>query len=277
MNAPVSTSRFAWLPVTPRGVAAFATASTGRLLLVQFFFALIAAAAFGWFLQVAWVPSIREAIKQLPAGTRIKSGVLEWPGNSPVLLAEGHFLAFAVDLEHAGEHVSTAQVQVEFGKRDWQVSALLGVLDLPSLVDTTYPTNRTLALDRAALEPWWGAREPFFIFWAAAGLVVYLMISWALLAVIYSVPSWLAGFFANRALDWRGSWRLAGAALMPGALLLSVALVLYGLRAFDLVKLGFAFGMHLVVGWLYVCVSPFFLPRNPAVPVAEKNPFEPGG
>lgn len=273
MNAPAPISKSAWLPVTPRGVAAFAAARTGRLLLVQFIVALIVAAASGWFLWVAWVPPIREAIKQLPSGSQIQGGSLEWPGRSPALLAEGHFLAFAVDLDHAGGNTSTAHVQVELGKHDWQVSSLLGVLDVPSLVNTAYPTQRIIALDRAEVEPWWGAREPFFILLAAAGLVVYLMISWALLAVIYSLPAWLVGFFANRAVDWRGSWRLAGAALMPGALLVAAAIVLYGGRAFDLVKLGFAFGMHFVVGWIYVFVSPLFLPRNPAVPPAEKNPF----
>jgi hypothetical protein len=274
MNAPASTSRSAWLPITPRGVAAFAGASLGRLLLVQLFFALIAATAFGWFLRTAWVPSIREAISQSPSGAQIQGGVLEWPGDSPAILAEGHFLAFSVDLEHSGERISTSHLQVEFGKRDWQVSSLLGVLDVPALVNTSYPATNVIALDRAELEPWWGAREPFFVFLAAAGLVIYLMISWALLATIYSLPAWLVGFFANRAVDWRGSWRLAGAALMPGALMASVVIVLYGLRAFDLVKFGFAFGLHVVVGWIYIFVSPLFLPRNPEVPVAEKNPFD---
>jgi len=273
MNAPAPTQKNAWLPITPRGVAAFAAAPTGRLLLVQFFFGLIAAAAFAWFLQVAWVPPIREAIKRLPAGAQIQGGVLEWPDTSPMLLAEGRFLAFAVDLDHAGVNASTAHVQVELGKRDWQVSSLFGVLDAPSLVHTTYPTNRVIALDRVEVEPWWGAREPFFIFLVAAGLVVYLMISWALLATIYSLPVWLVGFYANRTVDWRGSWRLAGAALMPGALMMAVAIVFYGLRTFDLVQLAFAFGMHLVTGWIYVLVSPLFLPRNPEVPPAEKNPF----
>ena len=273
MTAPIPTSKSAWLPITPRGVAAFAAARTGRLLLVQFFFALIVAAAFGWFLHVAWVPPIRAAIKQLPTGTRLQGGILEWPSNSPVLLAEGHFLAFAVGLDHAGGNGSTAQVQVEFGKRDWQLSSLLGVLDAPAWVNTTYPTNQMIALDRAELEPWWGAREPFVIVLAMAGVVVYLMISWALLAMIYSLAAWLVAFYANRAVDWRGSWRLAGAALMPGALMVAVAIVLYGLRAFDLLKFGLAFGMHLVVGWIYIFVSPLFLPRNPEVPPAEKNPF----
>jgi hypothetical protein len=62
---------------------------------------------------------------------------------------------------------------------------------------------------------------------------------------------------------------------MPGALMVAVATVLYGLRGLDLVKFVSAFGLHVVVGWIYILVSPLFLPRNPEVPVAEKNPFEP--
>ena len=99
------------------------------------------------------------------------------------------------------------------------------------------------------------------------------MMTWPLLALVYSLPAWLTAFYANRAVTWCGCWRLAGAALMPGALMVSVAIVLYGLRMFDLVKFGFAFALHLLVGWLYIFVSPLFLPRNPEVPPAEKNPF----
>ena len=60
---------------------------------------------------------------------------------------------------------------------------------------------------------------------------------------------------------------------MPGGLLLALALVLYDLRGFDLVQLSFAFGMHLVIGWIYLFVSPIFL--NRLQPRERKNPFVP--
>ena len=273
MNYSVLIPKSAWLPLTPRGVAAFASARFGRLLAVQFIVALLAAGAFGWFLHSAWAPTFRKAIDHLPDGAKIQDGLLEWPEGSPMLLAEGTFLAFAVDLDHAGSIASTAHLQVEFGRRDWQVRSLLGVLDVPSLLDTSYPQKKVITLTQSEAGPWWGAREPFLILLAMAGLVIYLMVSWPLLATLYTVPVWLAGFFSNRQISWGGSWRLAGAALMPGALLLSVSVVLYGLRVFDLVKLGFAFGMHLVVGVIYVFASPLFLPRNADVPPPAKNPF----
>ena len=99
------------------------------------------------------------------------------------------------------------------------------------------------------------------------------MLVWAVLASICFLPVWLLCFFANRDLNFRASWKLAGAALMPGALLLSFALVLYELGVFDLVQLCFAFGMHLVIGWIYLFVSPLFL--NRAFSAEKQNPFLP--
>ena len=57
-----------------------------------------------------------------------------------------------------------------------------------------------------------------------AGVVVFLMASWMVLATLYAGPVWLLGFFLNRDLDWRRSWRFCGAALLPGALLMLVAI-----------------------------------------------------
>jgi len=105
----------------------------------------------------------------------------------------------------------------------------------------------------------------------AIGTFFGLLVIWAVLATLYCLPVWLICFFANRDLNLLASWRLAGAALMPGCALLAVALVLYDLRAFDLVQLCFAFGMHLIVGWIYLFVSPLFL--NRALPTDKKNPF----
>ena len=273
MNIPALTPKSAWLPVTPRGVAAFALAKTSRLLFVQFVVALLASFAIGWFLHHAWAPSVREAIAKIPDDACIQSGALSWPTNSPVLLSEGHFLGIAVDLDHSGQMTPTSHLQIEFGRSGWQASSLLGVLDPPSWLKTTYPSDVRVALGRSELEPWWGAREPFLILIVMAGVVVWLMTTWTMLATLYMLPVWLMGFFTNRSLGWRGSWRLAGAALMPGALLLSAAIVLYGLRALDVMKLGVAFGIHLLLGWIYLFVGPLFLSRHPDAPATAPNPF----
>ena len=146
--------RFAWQPLTVRGVAAFASATLGRLLLVQFIVALLAAGTVVWFVQRAWFPTIGEAIRQLPPEGEIRSGRLDWRGPTPVCLAEGRFLALVVDLDHTGEARSPAQVQVEFGRADFKVYSLFGCLP------GAYPRSWAVAFNRTELGPWWGAWAP---------------------------------------------------------------------------------------------------------------------
>ena len=261
-------SPIAWEPLTPRGVAAFARARLGRLLLVQFVIAVLAAIAMDWYLAFDCFPTVNIAIKQLPDQGEIRAGQLNWHGESPTLLAEGGFLAFDVDLEHAGQIHSPAQVQIEFGRKSVRVFSLLGYTDFQ------YPPGQPLYFDRPDVEPLWDAWKPDILGIAAGVVIVGLMLSWAVLATIYFLPAWLICFFADRDLNFRQGWRLAGAALMPGALLLTAAIALYALGALDLIQMGFAFGAHLVLGWIYLFISPLFLARTS--PTERQNPFAQG-
>jgi len=258
-------SPVAWEPLTPRGVAAFARARVGRLLLVQFIVAALAAIAVNWFLNDAVLPIIGAGIEELPDQGEISDGQLDWHGDSPQLLAEGSFLALNVDLEHSGEMRSPAQVQVEFGKNSVRIFSLFGYVDFP------YPAGEAFYFDRADLEPIWGAWAPDILAMTMAVVVVGLMLSWAILATLYFLPVCLIGYFADRAANFGRSWRLAGAALMPGALLFTVAIVFYALGVLDMIQMAFIFGVHLFLGWVYLCVSPFFLPRVSSA--EERNPF----
>ena len=139
----------------------------------------------------------------------------------------------------------------------------------------SYPPGLVLAANQTDARPAWGAWAPNILGLTAIGVFFGLLAVWALLATVYSLPVWLVCLFSNRDLNFCGSWKLAGAALMPGALLLSLSLVLYDLGGFDIVQLCFAFGMHLVIGWIYLFVSPLFLRR--ALPAEKKNPFIPAG
>jgi hypothetical protein len=265
MNAPAE-SAVAWEPVTPRGVAAFAGARLSRLLLVQFVVAALAAAALAWFLTDRCFPAVRAAIRNLPAAGDIHSGRLDWSGDSPQLLAESRFLAFVVDANHSGQMRSSAEVQIEFGRET------VRVLSLPGYVEWAYPSNYVVAFNRTDLQPLWGAWEPAGLAVTLLAGVAGLMGIWAMLATVYFLPVWLVGYMAGRALDWRGSWKLAGAALLPGALLLTAAIVLYNLGALNLVQFCFLFALHLLLGWIYLAISPLFRPR--AGPAASRgNPF----
>lgn len=267
MNASVEKAPFAWQPLTPGGVAAFAGTTFRQLLLVQFVMALLAGGVVIWFLHEAWFPTIEEAIRQLPPQGDIRAGRLDWIGDSPACLAEGRFLALAVDLDHEGKIRSPAQVQVEFGRTDCKVYSLLGY------VQRSYPHKWTAAFNGTELGPWWGAWAPALLGIAGLLVVTGLMASWACLATIYTLPVWLLGFFTNRQCGLCQSWRLAGAALMPGALLMCGAMVLYGCGAFDLVRLAIAGAAHLVIGWVYLCLSPLRLPQHEMATSAKENPF----
>jgi hypothetical protein len=257
----------AWQPFTPRGVAALAQASLSRLLLVQFIFALVAATALVWFLRTAWFPTVRAAIAQLPAQGAMKSGKLNWSGNSPQSLAEGHFLAFVVDTNHSGTLCSPAQIQVEFGRDDVFFRSLAGYREWP------YPSDWNFGFNRVELQPWWGAWSPPILWIAFGAMLAWCMASWTLLATIYFLPVWLGAFFTNRDLNLRQSWKLAGAALMPGAVVMILAILAYGFGVLDLVGLAAAVGAHLIVGWIYIIWSAWVCPRLSSTAVVSENPF----
>ncbi len=260
----------AWEPLSPRGVAAFAMASLGRLLLVQCMIAALAAGTVVWFLEEACFPVVRAAILQLPAKGEIRDGQLAWQGDSSVQLAGNHLFGVAVDLNHGGQLARDAQLQVEFGRKDFRVISIFGYVEL------NYPGAWRMAFNRTELDPWWGAWEPGILAGAALATALGLMVVWTALATVYCIPARLITFFENRDLNWRQSWRLAGAALMPGALFMTFGIIGYGLNWIDLVQLGAVAGLHLLVGWIYLFISPLFLPRNPEAAVVKRNPFAGG-
>jgi hypothetical protein len=267
MSAPPEPT-FAWEPLTPRGVAAFARASFSRLLVVQLVIAVLAAASVVWLFDDGCFPAVSEAIQKLPGAGEIRSGRLDWRPSSPQLLAEKKILAFDVDLEHSGQIHSTADVQIEFGAEGVRISSLLGYADLFYPPDGRWPFNRT------ELEPLWGAWAAEILFLAFIVVMPALLASWWLLATVYFLPARLLAFYANRDLNLRACWKLSGAAVLPGALLMAAGITCYGAGLLDLVSLGFIFAAHFVLGWIYLIVSQVFLPRISEGP-QKGNPFDP--
>ena len=56
---------------------------------------------------------------------------------------------------------------------------------------------------------------------------------------------------------------------MPGALFFTIAIALYGLGQLRLIELVAAWGMHFVIGWIFLIGAVFKLP-----PRSNKNPFD---
>jgi hypothetical protein len=259
---------FAWEPLTPLGVAAFARATLSRLLVVQLLVALLAAGVITWFLYDSVFPVVRTAIQQLPDTGKIRAGQLNWTNTTPQLLAAGRFLALDVDANHSGQINPTADVQIEFGRDTVRLYSLLGYLEWD------YPPDDLISFNRTELEPLWGAWKAEVLFIAAFASVIVLLLSWWLLATLYFLPVWLLGYYTNRDLTLRQSWRLAGAALLPGALLLALGIFLYDMGGLNLVQFGTVFFAHFVLVWIYLFVSLLFLPRTPVAP-PKGNPFAP--
>ena len=140
-------SQRAWLPLTPRGVAAFAQTRLSRLWLIQFFVALFAAAVIAWTVNVAWLPVMRDAIHQLPEQGQLSAGVLKWHRESPCLLAEGHWLAISVDTNGTRTIRSPAHLQVELESEGFSIHSLLGY------VEGYYPRGSAIEFNRKQLEP----------------------------------------------------------------------------------------------------------------------------
>ena len=267
MKSAAQEPRTPWQPFTPGGIAAFTQAPLGRLLGVQLGMALVAAGTMAWFVQTAWCPVITAAIGRLPDQGELRSGQLDWHGPVKQVLAENRFLALTVDLEHAGEVRSPAHMQFELGKRNVQIQSLFGFTRVAYWRGWIVPCNRV------DLTPWWGAWRPPLLGVLVAGVTVVLILNWALLASLHFVPAWLIGFFANRALSLPGSWRLAGAALMPGAVLMSAAIVLYRWGTLELVGLMVATALHILLGWAYLLAGVLSVARHPSVSALQGNPF----
>jgi hypothetical protein len=233
-------------------------------------FALLAAGIVVWFLNRDWFPVIGDAIKQMPEKGEIRAGRLTWNGDSPTSLSENRFFALTVDLKHEGQVRSPAHVAVELGERDVKIYSLLGYLE------RRYPPRWWIGVNRTEATPWWGAWAPPILGIVAIFVIVSLLLCWAILATLYAGPAWLGGFFANRDLSLAASWRLCGAALMPGCVFLTAAIFVYGLGFLDLVQLGVAVAAHMLVGWVYVWLSIRKLPLHSdaaaAKPVYSNGP-----
>ena len=258
---------FAWQPLTPRGVGAFAQASLGRLLLVELIVALLAAAAVIWFLATAWFPTLRQAIGQLPQQGVIRQQQLISPRSSATPLAAGRLLAFVVNVEGQQPGSLPSDVIVKFHKKDFQICSLFGCLVW------AYPKGYTIGFNRPELEPWWGAWEPIILGMAAIAVVVVLLSSWAILATFGFGLVHLMAFFKDRKLSWAGSWRLASAAWLPGTLLLLAAIILYGLEMIDLIRFLLLVVLHFGIGLTYLMISPMMLPRFSGAAALPANPF----
>jgi hypothetical protein len=232
---------------------------------VQFIVALITAGTVGWFLSIHWFPSVRKAIRQLPDTGIIRAGQLVTPRGSTAPLVETRYLSIAVDAADTGVASSLADLRVEFHRTNFAVCGFAGCMR------RAYAADATMQFNRSELESWWGAWQPMLFGITALVVVAGLFASWLVLATLYFPIAWVIAYFKDRRLTARSAWKLAAAALLPGALLVCGGIIIYGLGIADLLRLLVLWLAHFAVGWVYLIMSPFRLPPVTAKPKA--NPF----
>jgi len=255
----------AWQPFTPRGVAAFAGATLTRLVLVQLAIAALLVIALVWFLRIAWVPVITDAIQHLPDAGFIRRGELTFGAESPVRLAGNTRLGVVVDIAGMRGAGQIADLEVTFEKDRLVFHGPLGEWSQP------YDRNYIISLNRPELEPAWGAwRGPLLAMVAIATVLSVLMMWWGV-GLLYLPLVKLIAFFADRGVTWRGAWRLSAAAPLPGACLVAMGLMLYAFGAIDLLRFGLLHLLHVLTGLVFAITSPSFLPKIRAT--NGKNPF----
>lgn len=266
----------AWQPFTFGGIAAFATAPFRRLLLVQLIVAIVTSASITWFVAHAYGPVISQTIARLPETAAIEGG--ELTGINTPITVETKFASVQIDTSDEPAFSQLADCQIECRKLSGRAcSPLRSVL---GCIEFDYPNSYKISLARSHLEPWWGARQPLIWALTFVVLILYLLVLWALLAVVWTFIAKLVAWFADRQLGWFGGWKVCSAALMPGALLLALAARLYHWQVIDLIALSFFYIGHVIVGLIYVVGVPFKCPKVDVVqtkkPTKPKNPFTGG-
>jgi hypothetical protein len=260
----------AWQPFTFGGVAAFATAKWRRVLTAQAAAAVLFAGASIWFLGHCYAPVVTGEIHRMPKGAGLAGGQLT--GVPDVAIYETKFLSIAITGNDNADLDQSADVQIALRRDHLEISSMLS--SAFGSVEMDYPRLLSVDLSRSHLEPWWGAWRPIAVVAAGLGVAVGLVLLWWALAWIYAPGAKLAAWFFDRQLTWPGAWRLACAALLPGAVLLAAGLVLYGSQMVDVFGLGYFAGVHLLAGWVYLLAAPAFAPRLSGA-AARRNPFSP--
>lgn len=262
------TPQHAWQPFTPRGVAAFGLATFTRVFLVQGAVVALVCITLVWALRAAWVPVFTEAIQQLPNTGEIRRGELNFTNQPSQRLAENSHLAVVIDLEGTREAGHVADLEVAFEKKRVVLRGPLGAWS------REYGSKYQFSFNRPELTPWWDARRWTFLALLAIAMAVALFASWWALALAYLPLVKFIAFFADRAVTWGGAWRVAAAALLTGACLVALGLLLYGSGVIPLFQFGLLYALHIVAGLVFAITSPFFLPKISALP-SVKNPFGP--
>lgn len=275
------------VPTTFGGVAALGFGRFWWLGAWQAAIAMLTAVVLVIALEATWVRSLERAVAALPERAAIVDGRLNWTNPAPAILNSSPFLGVVVDPGALRELGGGSDVTLFLESDRVALRSLFGWIQYP------YPPQHQVPLGRFEVEGWLAAWKSPILGTTGLALAAALLASWTLLATAYGLPVWLLSLPAQIHPTLGQCWRLAGAAVLPGALFLTGAVALYASRQLEFVGLLLAFPAHFAVGWIYlfgglrrlkrdaapVRANPFSTtpPPAPSVPArrAPENPFQP--
>jgi hypothetical protein len=251
----------AWQPLTFGGIARYAHDWIGRLFITGLIVSILVTAAVIFTVRRAWIPVIEQSIAPLPQGAEIRGGRFKAPEAKK--LAENSFLSIRFDPQSTLTTHSTSEIELTFRAEELRVRSLFGIAPVK------YPLHWTVNLNTAEMEPKWSAWKPAVYGYLIGGVIANLFVTWIAFGILYAlIPRFLALFLKRHVTLW-GAFKLSVAALMPGALFMTLAIALYGLNQIRMPDLLVAWAMHFVIGWIFLIGASFKLPK-----LSKTNPFE---
>jgi len=256
------------LPFTPKGVASWADAPTGRVILLMAAASLVVSAAVAFLAQKVLFPAIEEAIQHLPDQGRIELGQLSLESAKSGALSENPWVSLVLDLDEPSSITRTADLQVRLQKNGWLACSLAGCVAWP------YPAA-ALPMNNRECEPWWGAWAPILLAGLFLGTALISATLIGLSAAFHAVPANLLVWILRRRAGFVGLWRIAVAASIPSILLVSISLAAYALGILDLIQLLSACLIQLPIFWGLGLAALAGLPRRQPDVAQAENPFAP--
>lgn len=255
------------VPLTFPGVVAFSRRQASWFLLGWITLAGLAAGTTIWFFHYHWIPVVEESIETFPANLKIQDGRLNHLPPDSVTRHQNNFLSLVVSSIASPTGNMTSDFQIILTPEEIRLKSLLGYLALP------YPRQQSLNLSADHVIPWWNARKGLFTIATFFLITGGLLIMWTGLATCYYVPLSVASFFADRRTEFWPTWRLAGSILVPGVIIMTISILLYGLHLLSLLGLLLSACLHLIIGWVYLAGAIRHIPRVPESAMISKNPF----
>ncbi|MCX7872708.1 MAG: hypothetical protein N2487_05430 [Verrucomicrobiae bacterium] len=251
-------------PLTPNGISAYANVSFAYTAYTILVFAIICSVSICWMFSRCLIVPLNLGVERLPEKGGISNGRLQWFTNETTVLIETRTLSIHVNPTDEEPIADGADLQIVFEKDRLLLRSLFGWLPIP------YPKTLNFPLNLKDLWTSWGAYKNAIIPLVFIFSACFLVVVWGGLAWIYSIPIALLVKIIKAKTSSAGIFRISLMSQMLSALIMSAGVIFYTLARIDLTTLCIIFAIHIPFAWIYLLITPFYLPK---IPDNTSNPF----